>query len=1498
MPVSKARNLASLLSSAAARARITASAASGSAQRRFVHSSNTRSRLLGFSSLLPRGSLDCLDGEHDIFDRDDPEFKLSGEISSILCGANSDVVNPPESQEGRCRCYGSEFHLCCELIRDGNDDAIPNLAYYEVLLWIKTNNHDAIGEVCYNLALYDGEDKHTFLENYLLAMCDGDYCKELFLQLANNLDITKVTTMKSLEKIFKALGRFMLVNIAERCFLDLKATDIEEANISTLIFAYCKNIPNLAVEDIVLKFKHLHAEMDLTPTSAQYEKLIKFFCELLKVHVALDLVDQMHKQSLTLSKEAFHVILDACEKSREYNLVRRMHSIITSHNLQPNSETFRMMINLSVKMKDFEGAYNLVSDLKKYNLTPTASMYNAIMVGCFQEKNIPGGLNVLKEMEEAGVKPDSQTFSYLISRCNCEDHIIKFFKEMTLSGVHVTTHVYMALINAYASCGQFEKAKQVIFDKGIPAKNLNEVKSVLVSALAVHGEVSDALEMYKKFKQDKCNLEPRAVFSLIDHLQSDGELSRLLQLLDELDDQDQWVRACFKVVSYCVRHEDLSSAIELLRKLKDIFCNDELALEFLFDEVFYRFVEKEPRTLDFGWNMLQAIKKDFGLCPSRKCLDFLLCACISARDVASCSKIWREYQEAGIPYNSLSYLRLYQTVLALGLQDFAEEILSEIPKEDPHVWLCGGALPAVEDVRSDIEEVAQPSDRFPGLNLEVPAKMVAGKSPETLPSGWSEYVKVIKGRNVKHYVDPVSGYVFFSKPDAVRYVQTGDILKCLKRPKRRDSLLETDNKSHKIQESSDNEVSQNEKSTNSEDEEGSIMQISEGEDASVKQISDGTGKQPSNVVSSVSVEGNLVGEIPPGWVTEIKTRVHAYGIRRYSHYVDPVSGYVFRSKKDVMRYVQTGDIEKCAVRPKKRDSMSGTNNQSHEIKESSGDGVSQSEKPTNSEGEEASIKQITDGRGKQPSNIVSSVSVEGNLEDGIPPGWVKEIKTTRHGSRIRRDALYVDPVSGYVFSSKKDVMRYVETGDINKCVKRPQKRGIVSRTNNETASLLSASSSDKEMGQNNSPDGDGEAGVTVSGSATVPESNSTKSKKKNCLSTPSERALQLAARIGVGTETTNMSSAQTPNGPTLDIHDIGNSVHFEVNSSAVTSSSGAKANKAEPETENRYPRSNSSVVNTNEAKPEAENRNPRSSSTVAKTNEAEQKAESRNPRSSPSVAKTNEAKPETKNRNPRSSPAKLKIENRNPRSSSTVAKTNEAELKAESRYPRLSPSVAKTNEAKQETENRNPRLHPSVAKTNEAKPETGDRNPRLLPSVAKTNEAKPEEDPRLHPTVAKTIEAKPEAENRNSRLSSSVAKTNKAELEVEGLNPKMEGSGPRYPFGDCWSDPCLEFAFKTLTGAEPETENRNLRTSSSVTKTNKADPEAKSRNPKSEDSAPVFPFGDGWPDPCLEFAFKTLTGAIPVEDFLQCRGPRRDPLFSDDMTSQSAPPAKRPRKEG
>ncbi|KAK4341824.1 hypothetical protein RND71_037640 [Anisodus tanguticus] len=69
------------------------------------------------------------------------------------------------------------------------------------------------------------------------------------------------------------------------------------------------------VEDIILEFKNLHAELELRPISSQYQMLIMYCCELFKVHAALDMVDQMFEAGLTLPLKSFNSILEACDKS-------------------------------------------------------------------------------------------------------------------------------------------------------------------------------------------------------------------------------------------------------------------------------------------------------------------------------------------------------------------------------------------------------------------------------------------------------------------------------------------------------------------------------------------------------------------------------------------------------------------------------------------------------------------------------------------------------------------------------------------------------------------------------------------------------------------------------------------------------------------------------------------------------------------------------------------------------------------------------------------------------------------------------------------------------------------------------------------------------------------------------------------------------------------------------------------------------------------------------
>lgn len=67
--------------------------------------------------------------------------------------------------------------------------------------------------------------------------------------------------------------------------------------------------------------------------------------------------------------------------------------------------------------------------------------------------------------------------------------------------------------------------------------------------------------------------------------------------------------------------------------------------------------DREPIDLHIGLALLQAMKDELGLTPSRKSLDFLLNACVSAKDLQSSLLIWNEYQAAGLPYNVLTLLR-------------------------------------------------------------------------------------------------------------------------------------------------------------------------------------------------------------------------------------------------------------------------------------------------------------------------------------------------------------------------------------------------------------------------------------------------------------------------------------------------------------------------------------------------------------------------------------------------------------------------------------------------------------------------------------------------------------------------------------------------------------------------------------------------------------------------------------------------------------------------
>jgi hypothetical protein len=127
-------------------------------------------------------------------------------------------------------------------------------------------------------------------------------------------------------------------------------------------------------------------------------------------------------------------------------------------------------------------------------------------------------------------------------------------------------------------------------------------------------------------------------------------------------------------------------------------------------------------------------------------------------------------------------------------------------------------------------------------------------------------------------------------------------------------------------------------------------------------------------------------------------------------------------------------------------------------------------------------------------------------------------------------------------------------------------------------------------------------------------------------------------------------------------------------------------------------------------------------------------------------------------------------------------------------------------------------------------------------------------------------------------------------IETYSTGDEKQGLPFDLPLEELWQDPCIAFAIKTLTGAPVDSDSIKVSPGSSNNEfvgmavldehAGKEDignngnlfiPEhARGVETSSKaDEKPVsplnLPFADAWSDPCIEFAIKTLTGAIPLD---------------------------------
>ncbi|CAI9093985.1 OLC1v1029613C1 [Oldenlandia corymbosa var. corymbosa] len=216
----------------------------------------------------------------------------------------------------------------------------------------------------------------------------------------------------------------------------------------------------------------------------------------------------------------------------------------------------------------------------------------------------------------------------------------------------------------------------------------------------------------------------------------------------------------------------------------------------------------------------------------------------------------------------------------------------------------------------------------------------------------------------------------------------------------------------------------------------------------------------------IAVDDELLPEwLPRGWMVDPRSRKNGPSAgSTYKIYVELKTGRKFRSKTQVMKYLesvgsnstpknqkQVGNGYKCLKQDALQDPqpmvdksiITGENNNlvvGITFEEFSADKyLTQDAAPNRQPLVDNSVIS-----GKDDNDMVKmalqfdyKVVDRSSVLDGFPPGWVKESRPRKMDSR--KDPYYIDPISGYEFRSKMDARRYLETGDIRSCRIKPRK---------------------------------------------------------------------------------------------------------------------------------------------------------------------------------------------------------------------------------------------------------------------------------------------------------------------------------------------------------------------------------------------------------------------------------------------------------------------------
>jgi len=165
-------------------------------------------------------------------------------------------------------------------------------------------------------------------------------------------------------------------------------------------------------------FESMRKDKNVQPDLVTFSILIKGNCDVGRMDVALELLENLLTAGFQPDEIIFNNLLNGCVKQPNVELGRKLFQDMVSAGVKPTSVTFSILLRLYAQCKLFDDAVQLLEEMgAKHGIHPESRLYTQLIQACIRERQGKRAVEVYCAMARHS-NPSEGAHSTIIEACS------------------------------------------------------------------------------------------------------------------------------------------------------------------------------------------------------------------------------------------------------------------------------------------------------------------------------------------------------------------------------------------------------------------------------------------------------------------------------------------------------------------------------------------------------------------------------------------------------------------------------------------------------------------------------------------------------------------------------------------------------------------------------------------------------------------------------------------------------------------------------------------------------------------------------------------------------------------------------------------------------------------------------------------------------------------------------------------------------------------------